>query len=93
MAGMVTLARSSISPASPTTTNVHPIVPEGCDNGMAGWGARRSGFFLHPGEVMEVWVFDLDSQMVVVEALWFTEAPAEELTELRAVIDTLVLTP
>lgn len=31
--------------------------------------------------------------MVVAEALWFTEAPVEELAELRAVIDTLVLTP
>jgi hypothetical protein len=47
---------------------------------------------------MEVWSFDLDGSVVMIEALWLTASrgivPAEDerLTELRGVIDSLVLT-
>jgi hypothetical protein len=36
--------------------------------------------------------FDMGGHIVLVEANWDVESPAEDLAELRAVIDTLVLT-
>lgn len=70
-------------------------VPEGCDSAV-GW---QWNIFLQPGNVMEAWIFDIDGHIVIVEAMWLaespgiTESPEEDLAELRAVIDTLVLTP
>ncbi len=64
-------------------------VPEGCDDAQ-GW---QRGIFLHPGDVMEAWIFDMDGHMLMIEAMWRIGSPEEELAELKAVIDTLVLTP
>lgn len=71
-------------------------VPEGCSNAV-GW---QWNIFLNPGDVMEAWIFDMDGQIVLVEAMWYVgaESPGitgsseQDLAELRAVIDTLVLT-
>lgn len=64
-------------------------VPEGCDDAKGG----QYDIFLYPGEVMEAWLFDIDGHIVMVEANWLVESSEEDLAELRAVIDTLVLTP
>lgn len=64
-------------------------VPETCDGAT---GALRN-IFLRPGEVMESWIFDMGGQILIVEANWDAESPEKDLAELRAVIDTLVLTP
>ncbi|HJQ90752.1 MAG TPA: hypothetical protein VJ950_03545 [Acidimicrobiia bacterium] len=62
-------------------------VPEGCDDAQ-GW---QRGIFLHPGDVMEAWIFDMGGDILMVEAMWRTASPEEELAELKAVVDTLVL--
>jgi hypothetical protein len=74
----------------------HVVVqlPEGCQFG----GERTPHIWIYPDDVMEVWSFDLDGSVVMIEALWLTASrgivPAEDerLTELRGVIDSLVLT-
>ncbi len=64
-------------------------VPKGCDDAQ-GW---QRGIFLHPGDVMEAWIFDINGHILMVEGMWRIGTPDEELAELKAVIDTLVLTP
>ena len=72
-------------------------VPEGCRFG----GEGTPHIWLYPGDVMEVWAFDMNGSVVMVEALWsaYEEAPNEDprlieaATEARSVIETLVLTP
>jgi hypothetical protein len=65
-------------------------VPEGCQFG----GEGTPHIWVYPGDVIEVWSFDMDGSIAMVEALWLTEPTLEEdLAVLRAVIDTLVLTP
>jgi hypothetical protein len=64
-------------------------VPTGCAFAV-GW---QWNIFLRPGDVMEGWIFDIDGDIVIVEAMWRTESQDPSLAELRAVIDTLVLTP
>jgi hypothetical protein len=69
-------------------------VPEGCDDAVG----FQYNAFAFPGDVIEAWLFDIDGQIVIVEANWKTEAtdltasPEEDVAELRAVIDTVVLT-
>lgn len=70
-------------------------VPEGCDDAVGG----NYDIFTSPGDVMEVWLFDIDGQIVMVEANWKTESTGvtasteEDLSALRALIETVVLTP
>jgi hypothetical protein len=64
-------------------------VPKGCAN-ASGW---QWNIFLQPGDVLEAWIFDMDGHILMVEANWLAESPEEDLAELRAVVDTLVLTP
>jgi hypothetical protein len=70
-------------------------VPEGCDDAVGG----RYDIFAYPGDVMEVWLFDVDGQIVMVEANWKTESTGviasteEDMAALRALIDTVMLTP
>lgn len=77
-------------------------VPEGCEFGGDPGGTHIGGLthiFLNEGDVIEAWIFDMEGQVAMVEALWLlpspgiTESQEEEVAELRAVIDTLVLTP
>ncbi|MGH8949314.1 MAG: hypothetical protein ACRDXF_10695 [Acidimicrobiia bacterium] len=64
-------------------------VPTGCAFAV-GW---QWNLFLRPGDVMEAWIFDIDGEIVLVEAMWRTESQDPSLAELRAIVDTLVLTP
>jgi hypothetical protein len=67
-------------------------VPEGCQFG----GEGTPHIWIHPGDEIEVWSFDMDGSMVMVEALWLGHSPTvsqEDLAETRAVVDSLVLTP
>jgi hypothetical protein len=63
-------------------------VPQG--SSCAGW---QWNIFLNGGDVFEAWFFDSDEGIVMVEAMWLTGSAEEDLTELRAVLETLVITP
>ena len=45
------------------------------------------------GQIVEYWFLDVEGTTVMVEANSFPVSFAEDVTELRAVIDTLVITP
>jgi hypothetical protein len=69
-------------------------VPEGCQFG----GERTQHRWIYPGDVMEIWSFEIDGSLVMIEALWLTRGPGmvvpaedERLTALRGVIDSLEL--
>ncbi len=55
-----------------------------------GWGGR---YYQADGQVVEDWFLDVEGTPVMVEATWFPESPNEDVAELRALIDTLVITP
>ena len=71
-------------------------VPAGCagDSFMVWDGPTFGRFYQSPGQVVEYWFLDVAGTPVMVEASWFPgSSPEEDVTELRAVLDTLVITP
>jgi hypothetical protein len=79
-------------------------VPEGCSFGGDPGITHNNGPLAHVavggGHVIEAWSFDIDGSIAMVEAIWrdgyaenLTESGEEDLAEVRAVIDSLVLTP
>ena len=68
-------------------------VPAGCDaEGILWTGAYYPGRNYH-AEGVEYWFLDVEGTPVMVEASWFPSSPEEDVAELRAVLDTLVITP
>ncbi|HWL48989.1 MAG TPA: hypothetical protein VNT92_03870 [Acidimicrobiia bacterium] len=71
-------------------------VPAGCDNaeGILWAGAYYPGRdYQAEGQVVEYWFLDVEGIPVMVEATWWPNSPEEDVTELRTVLDTLVITP
>jgi hypothetical protein len=44
-------------------------------------------------ETLEYWFLDVEDTPVLVEASWIPQSPDEDVAELRAMLDTLVITP
>lgn len=71
-------------------------VPAGCNtdtkNVWSGgaWGGR---YYQAEGQVVEYWFLDVEGTTVMVEANSWPESSEEDVAELRAVLDTLVITP
>ena len=72
-------------------------VPAGCHSNenlsiwsSPAWGGR---YYQTEGQPVEYWVLDVEGTPVFVEASWFPESSDEDVAELRAVLDTLVITP
>ena len=59
------------------------------------WEGPTFGRFYHDpeGHVVEYWFLDVDDTPVMVEASWAPSSSEEEMAELNAVLDTLVITP
>jgi hypothetical protein len=72
-------------------------VPAGCHSNEAGnvWaGPNFAGrYYQDEGQLVEYWFLDVDGTPVFVEASRFPETSEEDVAELRAVLDTLVITP
>ena len=74
------------------------VVPAGCHSdearnvwtGVANWGGR---YYQDEGQIVEYWFLDVEGTPVMVEASSFPETSEEDLAELEAVLDTLVITP
>jgi len=71
-------------------------VPGGCTDGAQTvwsgglWGDR---YYQAEGQIVEYWFLDVEGTTVMVEANSFPESSEEDVAELRAVLDTLVITP
>jgi hypothetical protein len=53
----------------------------------------RDRYYQAPGQTLELWFVDVEGTPVVVEATTFPTSPAEDVAELEAILDTLVITP
>jgi hypothetical protein len=93
--------REALTPVNAFAHAGHHLVrevPEGCagDSPKAfAWtgGAWDHRYYQAPGQVVEDWFLDVEGTPVMVEATWFPDSPEEDVTELSAVLDTLVFTP
>lgn len=73
-------------------------VPEGCAGDPpkawawtgGGWDGR---YYQAVGQVVEDWFLDVGGTPVMVEATWFPGSLEEDVAELQAVLDSLVITP
>ena len=66
-----------------------------CDDGyFDGYeGPTLSRFYQGPNQVVEFWAIDVEGTTLLVEATWFPHSPAEDVTALRAILDSLVIRP
>ena len=72
-------------------------VPDSCsgESHMAWGGPVFEGrYYQENGQTVEYWFLDVGDTPVMVEANWFPgSSPEEDVAELRAMLDTLVITP
>jgi len=69
---------------------------ERCEDGeFNGWkgGIWQDRHYQVPGQMLEFWFLDVDGTPILVEATTFPSSPEEDVAELEAVLDTLVITP
>jgi hypothetical protein len=69
-------------------------VPAWCaDEADSVWsgGVFEGRYYSAPGQVLEYWFLDVEGTPVMVEATWFPSSPEEDVAELRAVLETLVI--
>lgn len=66
-----------------------------CDDGyFDGYeGPTLSRYYQGPNQVVEFWAIDVADTPLLVEATWFPQSPAEDVTALRAILDSLVIRP
>jgi hypothetical protein len=91
--------REGLAPVNAFGHDGHHLVtevPAGCaDSTFQVWngGHFQGRYYQGDGQVLERWFLDVDGSPVMVEATWFPSSPEEDVTELHAVLDTLVITP
>ena len=74
-------------------------VPEkgfsGCDDGyFDGYQGPTIGrYYQGPGQVVEFWVLDVEGTPLLIEATWFPDSPAEDVAELQATLQSIVIRP
>lgn len=78
----------------PRVSIYQDVAPEEITADVPSIEEERAHYRIDGGDVIEVWSFDVDGSIVMVEALWLSKPTAEEdLAVQRAVIDSLVLIP
>jgi hypothetical protein len=88
----------ALAPVSAFGHDGHHLVaemPAGCtgDEVFVWQGPTFGRFYQRPGQIVEYWFLDVEGTAVMVEASWFPFSQEEDVAELRAVLDTLVITP
>jgi hypothetical protein len=49
--------------------------------------------YTEPGQHEEFWILDVEDSRLVIEASWSPDSPSEDVAELRAVLDSIVIQP
>jgi|GEM_PF-3058678 hypothetical protein len=100
IAGNGFTVREALAPVSAFGHDGHHLVtevPAGCahESHMVWGGPVFAGrYYQADGQMVEYWFVDVGDTPIMVEANWFPgSSPEEDVAELRAVLDTLVLTP
>lgn len=67
----------------------------GCDDGyFDGYEGPTIGcYYQGPDQVVELWVLDVQGTPLLIEATWFPRSPSEDVGQLRAILDTVVIRP
>ena len=91
--------REALAPVNAFGHNGYHLVvevPAGCGGeAKPAWTGPVFGFerYSDPTEMVEYWFLDVEGTPVMIDATWTPTSPEEDVTELRAVLDTLVITP
>lgn len=91
--------REAMAPVNAFGHDGHHVileVPAGCTgDAFKVWGGPTFGerHYQFAGQIVEYWFLDVEGNPVMVEASWFPESSEDDVAELRAVLDTLVITP
>ncbi len=89
-------AVSPVSAFGQTGYHLMVDVPAECTGGThMVWEGPTFGRYYHEpeGGVEEYWFLDVEGTPVMVEASWARQTGEEDVAELQAVLDTLVITP
>lgn len=57
--------------------------------GEAEWGRTLSRFYQGPGQILEIWVLDVEGTRLLIEATRFPDSPPEDVDELQAILDSI----
>jgi hypothetical protein len=93
------IVREALAPVHAFGYDGHRLVmevPPGCSDDLdQAWngGIFQGRYYQGADQMLEYWFLDVEGTPVMVEATWFPSSPAEDVTELRTVLDTLVITP
>ncbi len=59
-----------------------------------GWeGPTFSRYYQRPGQIVELWVLDVEGSPLLIESDRFHDSPEEDIAQLQAILDTVVITP
>ena len=89
--------REALAPVTAFGHDGHHLAIEttGCvgDQSPVWQGPTFGRFYQAPGQVVNYWFLDVEGTPVMIESASFASSPEEDVAELRAVLDTLVITP
>lgn len=98
-AGNGFIVRATPAPVTAFGYEGHKLVmevPVGCAEPVnQAWngGIFQGRYYQEAGQILEYWFLDVEGTPVMVEATHFAHSSDEDLAELQAVLDTLVITP
>jgi len=52
-----------------------------------------SRYFQAPGDIVEFWVIDVGGTPLLIETDRFPDSPEEDVAQLQAILDSIVITP
>lgn len=102
------LTREAVSPVSAYGYDGYHLVLEvpdlgnevghafdACDDGYFDgyFGPTLGRYYQGPGQVVEFWALDVEGAPLLIEATWFPDSPAEDVAQLRAILDSTVILP
>ena len=66
--------------------------PDGCEGGeFATFGLSRDGFDRYqqgPNQLDDLWIIDVDGSIVIVDAMYRPDTPAELVDEMRSIVES-----
>lgn len=57
--------------------------------GEGEWGRTVERFHQGPGQILQLWILDVDGVRLLIEANRFPDSPAEDVEELQAILDSI----
>ena len=81
-------------PDMPGEAGVFPDCTEGVLKSWIGLPLSYAYYgYIESGQREEFWILDVNDRRLVIEAGWSPNSPSEDVAELRAVLDSIVIQP